>query len=224
MNLGDLDPLREWKRLAELYGSMSDDELLRIAADRKDLTTLASEVLNAEMKNRALAEPTEEPSEVDPDAADAPADRIDVADAPLDVPDDMVEVGQFRFPSEGALAKAALESAGIETWVFDGTMAKYVGVGVRLAVKPEDVEAAEAILSQPIPESFEVEGVGTFEQPRCPQCNSFAISYGTAIYDGIMDRELLPDQQWWCQACGARWEDEEEESATTDDRPENPQP
>ncbi len=208
--MGELDPQREWKRLTELYSSMSDDELLRIAADRKDLTQLATEVLNAEMKSRSLVKPHDQQCELPTDEA-----------AAAELPEDLVEVAQFRFPSEGALAKAAFESAGIETWVFDGTMAKYVGVGVRLAVKPQDAEAAQQILSQPIPESFEVEGVGTFEQPRCPKCKSLNISYGTAIYDGMVDREMLPDEQWWCQECGAKWENEPE---NLEEKKHEPQP
>lgn len=51
----DIDPAREWQRLTELYLSKYDDELLTLAEDLKDLTPVAQEVLQAEIKRRGLA-------------------------------------------------------------------------------------------------------------------------------------------------------------------------
>jgi hypothetical protein len=85
--------------------------------------------------------------------------------------------------------------------------------GIKLKVRPEDAEAANEILNQPIPTMIDVEGIGTVEQPKCPQCESL----------DIMDRELdkpvaylsayvglpVPAQRsgWTCHACGHRWEE-----------------
>jgi hypothetical protein len=85
--------------------------------------------------------------------------------------------------------------------------------GIKLKVRPEDAEAANEILNQPIPTMLDVEGIGRVEQPKCPQCESL----------DIMDRELdkpvaylsayvglpVPAQRsgWTCHACGHRWEE-----------------
>jgi ribosomal protein L37AE/L43A len=41
---------------------------------------------------------------------------------------------------------------------------------------------------------LEVEGVGNFEQPKCPQCQSLDVTY------------LLEKHAWTCDRCGNEWE------------------
>jgi hypothetical protein len=58
----------------------------------------------------------------------------------------------------------ALDSAEIECFLVDDNMARIewsnlVG-GIKLCVKQEDAEAALDMLEQPIPEEFDVDGVG----------------------------------------------------------------
>jgi len=109
-------------------------------------------------------------------------------------------------------------AAGIEARLLDDNMIRMdwfisnlLG-GIKLQVRPEDVDAANEILSQPIPEMVDVEGVGQYEQPKCPQCQSLDISfqelnkllsYGSA-YVGIP----IPvcKKAWTCHACGNEWE------------------
>jgi hypothetical protein len=80
-------------------------------------------------------------------------------------------------------------------------------------VSPEDAVAAVEILDQPIPEGFDVEGVGEYQQPSCPKCQSLDITFEqlnkrvayTSAYFGVpipLKRKL-----WKCQACGERWQD-----------------
>jgi hypothetical protein len=85
--------------------------------------------------------------------------------------------------------------------------------GIKLTVHPEDVEAATEILNQPIPETFEVEGVGQYEQPKCPRCHSLdvnyrelnkLVSYGS-LYFGIPIP--LQTRAWTCQPCRYEWEE-----------------
>src|ERR1035441_5298426 len=62
------------------------------------------------------------------------------------------------------LPDAALDSAEIECFLVDDNMARIewsnlVG-GIKLCVKQEDAEAALDMLEQPIPEEFDVDGVG----------------------------------------------------------------
>ncbi len=80
-------------------------------------------------------------------------------------------------------------------------------------VKPEDAEAAVEVLDQPIPEGFEVEGIGNYEQPRCPHCGSLDISHE----GGIDKRFALPGlflggipipvtrNVWKCRSCSHEW-------------------
>ncbi len=172
LDLSDLDLQREWNRISERYGRLSDDELLEISRDG-NLTSVANEALAAELKNRGLSI--------------SPVLSSDWrSEPPEDMPQDLVEVGRFRFAAEGSLAKAALESSGIKAFLFDEKISTYAGLGVRVSVSREDSKSALEILSQPIPPSFEVEGVGLFEQPRCPR-NSLDISFGVAIPSGTVD-------------------------------------
>lgn len=84
--------------------------------------------------------------------------------------------------------------------------------GVKLQVRAEDVEAANEILNQPIPDEFEVEGWGEYEQPRCPKCKSLdvvfeelnkPIAYGSAFLSLPLP---IHNRGWKCRTCGCEWE------------------
>ena len=51
-------------------------------------------------------------------------------------------------------------------------------------------------------EGFYVQGVGLYEQPRCPKCNSLDVNFQGP--DADPHRATLR-----CQACNAEWEDDE---------------
>ena len=122
------------------------------------------------------------------------------------------------------MAKGALESAGIESSLVDENMVRLdwfwsnlLG-GAKLYVRSEDVNAANEILGEAPPESFDVEGVGRFEQPHCPQCNSADIAfeelnkpvvYGSAFLGVPI---LLHRKGWLCHSCGHTWNDQKEEN------------
>ena len=87
--------------------------------------------------------------------------------------------------------------------------------GIKLQVKREDEMAALELLSQPIPENFEVQGDGEFEQPRCPKCGSVDISYeamnkGVGLTLGWAVGVPLPIRadKWHCRGCGSEWRGE----------------
>ena len=139
----------------------------------------------------------------------------------------LVTVGRFRDLPTAFLAKGRLDSAGIESFIGDENIVRMnwfisnlVG-GIKLQVKPEDLETARQILDQPIPEGFDVEGVGQYEQPRCPKCHSLDISfeelnkpvaYATA-WAGVP--VPLPSNTWRCHACGQRWEEVESDDTNS---------
>lgn len=209
--MGILGSERERQHLAEHYASMSDAELQNLAQDAGSLTEAALQALSQEAQRRGL----------------------DLALAELAVSQDVVEqremavIRQFRDMPEALLAKGLLESAGIECSMVDDNLVRLdwfisngIG-GIKLAVKPEDADAAVQILEQPIPDAFEVEKSGTYEQPRCPRCGSTDISH-----EGRIDKRFalpalflagipvpLPRDVWSCAACGAQWREVPDEPA-----------
>src|SRR5437773_1633896 len=83
---------------------------------------------------------------------------------------------------ESIISTHGTASAGAEAYLMDDNMVRMdwfysnlIG-GIKLKVQPGDVDAANEILSQPMPEAIEVEGMD-YEQPKCPQCQSLDISY-----------------------------------------------
>jgi hypothetical protein len=125
---------------------------------------------------------------------------------------------RFRDLPEALLAKGRLETSGINCFLADDNMVRLdwfisnlLG-GVKLMVDEADVDEAESILTQPTPESFEVEAVGNYEQPRCPNCGSLDVSfeeldkkfsYATAYFHFPIP---MHNQGWNCHACKHRWD------------------
>ena len=86
--------------------------------------------------------------------------------------------------------------------------------GVKLQVRAEDVAIAEEILAQPIPENFDVPGIGAYQQPRCPKCQSLNVSFQEVAPEAYVSAYLnvpIPfrRQAWRCHLCNAEWEDDE---------------
>lgn len=208
----DTSPEQERQRLRKLYGQMSEGELREVADDAVDLTDIARQVLAEEIGTRGL--------------------DIHLAD-PVEVPSyesrELVTIRQFRDLPEALLAKGMLDSAGIECFLADENLIRMdwflsnlLG-GIRLQVNKEDVEEALTLLSEPIPETFEIEGVGTYQQPQCPHCGSFDIVHQA----GLDKRFALPAlwlagipipvgrKEWKCQSCGREWRDSKPEEPET---------
>jgi hypothetical protein len=195
-------PEQDLARMAGVYSTMSDDELGKIAESGDEFSSAAHEALQAEIARRGLK------------LAIAPPRGEDVFEF-----NRTVTLRQFRDLPEALLAKGCLESAGIQSYLVDDNMIRMdwfisnlLG-GIKLKVRPEDAEAASEILNQPIPETLDVEGVGDFEQPKCPRCHSLDINFDEldkpvaylSAYAGVP----LPFSKhgWTCQACGNAWEE-----------------
>jgi len=122
------------------------------------------------------------------------------------------------------MAKGALDSAGIESFLSDDNMVRMdwfysnaIG-GVKVMVRKEDVEGALNVLDQPIPESIEFAEGEHYEQPKCPKCGSLNVTYGN-IEEGVAYTSAwfgipIPNirSRWECQQCKATWKDEEDET------------
>jgi len=207
-----LDPEIERQRLSALYAGMSDGELHKLAEDAGSLSEAALQVLAEEVHRRglnvALAESAAPPEDVEQR--------------------ELVVIRQFRDMPEALLAKGALDSAGIPCYLVDDNMVRLdwfisnlLG-GIKLAVTAEDADVAIEILDQPIPEAFEVEGLGTYEQPRCPRCRSLDIRHEAYIDKRFALPALfvgglpvpVPRNVWKCASCGAEWRDGTDEPHT----------
>ena len=196
-------PADDPQLLAQRYAQMSDEDLLAISSQESELTAAARNVLNAELARRGMSAARTQPS--------LGYDEMEFRD--------LVTVRRFRDLPEALLAKGSLESAGIECQLVDDNMVRMdwfisnlLG-GVKLEVHPEDVESANEILSLPIPDTLEIDGAETYEQPRCPNCGSLEVSFEElnkpVAYVSASIGLPLPVHHaaWRCHACGRRWED-----------------
>jgi len=131
-----IDPEQERQRLAAVYAAQSNDELEQVAAQMTDLTDVAREALRSELAKRDL--------------------YVGDLDRPVDTlsPEfrDLVVIRSYWNLLEAELAKGALNSAGIEAFLFDDNMVRMdwfnaaaLG-GIKLRVDAASVEEANRIL------------------------------------------------------------------------------
>ena len=202
--MSTFDDSKERLRLADIYAAMTDGELQKLARNPEALTEIAWEALEDELDRRHL---------------DIPGDSAE-ASATLDF-QKLVTIRQFRDLPEALLAKGSLESTGIECFLRDDNLVRldwfisnFIG-GIKLCVRPEDVENARQLLDEPILEGLYVQGVGLYEQPRCPKCGSLDVNFRELdrpiAYLSAFLRVPMPVQRkaWRCHDCSAEWEDEE---------------
>ena len=124
---------------------------------------------------------------------------------------------RYRDLPEAVVVKSILDSAGIECLLGDENMVRLdwfwsnlLG-GVKLWVKQQDIDQAGNLIDQSSPEDFNVEGVGEFKQPRCPNCKSFDISFEelnkpVAFVSAYLGLPIpLKRRGWKCHRCGHSW-------------------
>jgi hypothetical protein len=201
-----LNEQRERRRLAETYAGMSDGELQRLARSAESLTELAWDALEDEMDRRHLECSDEQ----------APESRQEMEVREL------VTIRQFRDLPEALLAKGSLESMGIECFLADENLVRldwfisnFIG-GIKLKVRASDAANAQKLLDEPILEGLYVQGIGLYEQPRCPQCQSLDVNFQELdrpiSYMSAFLHMPIPVQRpgWRCHACDAEWEGDKE--------------
>jgi hypothetical protein len=203
---------RERQRLAANYAGMTDGELLRLARHPDSLTDLAWDALEDELDRRHLEISADPP----------PRQQLEISQ--------LVTIRQFRDLPEALLAKGSLESSGIECFLADENLVRldwfisnFIG-GVKLKVRPADVGNAQQLLDEPILEGLYVQGIGLYEQPRCPQCQSLDVNFQEldrpVSYMTAFLHVPIPVQRagWRCHACDAQWEDDGADAGKTDAR------
>lgn len=204
LNDSFMNEQRERRRLADNYAGMSDGELQRLARSAESLTELAWDALEDEMDRRHL--------EIAEDAGVEPRQEMEVRE--------LVTIRQFRDLPEALLAKGSLESAGIECFLADENLVRldwfisnFIG-GIKLNVRAADAENAQKLLDEPILEGLYVHGIGLYEQPRCPKCQSLDVNFQELdrpiAFMSAFLRVPMPVQRdgWRCHACDAEWKDD----------------
>lgn len=202
------NPDKEWRRLAEHYASMYDEQLLDLAADFSDLTEMAQRVLRDEMLKRKLDDPShqDQPPAVAarfgfPEPATL-ASRPDEGSEEGEAPHEYTwktELCSCEEWSQAWQVRETLRRAGIESWI--DTSAQYVqfaGRGPRVQVAADQLQQAREIISRPIPQEVIDEmnaEVPEFEPPKCPQCGAFEPILLT----------VEPVNTWGCDICGKEW-------------------
>jgi hypothetical protein len=184
---------------------MTEEQLQELASAEGSLTDVARAALRFELSRRGLG--SEQGS-----AAAAP-DEMEFRK--------LVTIRQFRDLPEALLAKSLLESAGIECFLhdectvrMDWLLSNLLG-GIKLRVQAEDADTAAGLLERGIPDGFDVQGVGEYEQPHCPHCRSVDISV-TELNKPVAAISMfagapiaLGRHNWKCQSCGREWQESE---------------
>jgi hypothetical protein len=199
---------------ADLYRPMSEQELQDLLSDWHSLIPEARSALSAEFATRG-----HEFIEPPPPADDTPSEYRD-----------LTTIRRYRDLSEALVARAVIESAGIFCFLKDENLVRldwqvsnFIG-GIRLQVAASDVEAANDILSQPVPNEIFIPDQPGFMQPRCPRCTSTDIAWerqGRKVALASLFLFSLPlprgSESWHCNSCDLRWVDDESvESASHD--------
>ncbi|MES2390032.1 MAG: DUF2007 domain-containing protein [Acidobacteriota bacterium] len=205
-------------RIPPSYGKMSVRQLMQTARTYNQLPESDQALLRAEFKRRAILPPLlDDDGQPEPDSLD----------------DDltMVTVGRYRDLSEAIVARAVLEEAGIRCFLRDENTARLhwtwsnlIG-GMRLDVPDKEAAAAAALLAEPTPASFPVDSGPDYTQPVCPSCGSIdvmtdntgqklaasgTLAYGILLPVVLPAMALQPDNVWKCNACGTRWQDDDQ--------------
>jgi len=130
---------------AARYASMSDAELLKLAAKSWELSDSAWDALEDELDRRGLEPPP--PQEVP---------QVEAVEKR-----NLVLLRRFRDLPEALLAKGMLESAGISCFLADDNMVRLdwflsnlLG-GAKLMVEAEDFSEASRVLNEPAPQDLE---------------------------------------------------------------------
>jgi hypothetical protein len=193
---------------ADLYRPMSELELQDLLADWHSLVPEARSALAAELASRNLK-------------FDEPPALVDSSSEFRE----LVTIHRYRDLSEALVARAVVESSGIFCFLKDENLVRldwqvsnFIG-GIRLQVAAEDVEAAKAILSQPVPNEISIPDQPGFIQPRCPRCTSIDITWErqgrkAALASLYLFSFPLPrgSESWHCNSCNLRWVEDDNPS------------
>jgi hypothetical protein len=189
------DPVKEWQRLTRLYSEMQNDELRELATNLADLTDIAQQVLQDELRRRGLnsKDPSKMPSIASSDTENASQDDSSAEEA---LPWILYESGDVQPLNE---FQEILNQAGISSQIVNPQENVYRTRFLQLQVAEKDADLAEKILLQPrepkpCPQTPKEE-TEDFESPSCTQCGA----------SNPLLESVEPFNTWLCENCGARW-------------------
>ena len=116
------------------------------------------------------------------------------------------------------MANSVLGSAGIQGFLADDFLIRLDWLwsnglgGLKLWVRNNEALEAWQLLEAGIPEGFEVEGVGEYLQPKCPNCGSLDVSFEELdrkiAHLGLLIGIPIPATKhgWNCHGCGHTWD------------------
>jgi len=222
------DPVRYWKDLTDNYRQMSDGEILELAAEPEELTDVAQQVLRDEVKRRGLDKP--QPSSSPPGATRVrsesynhalggglrdeyvPSDSEDSDELEDELEDEDEDAYEYTWKTllcdcesndQAWQLREALKRHGIESWVRAVPAASTDVMGPQVYVAADQLELAQAVAAQPIPQDIIDEWntvIPEFVVPICPNCGST---------EGVVLESTDPTNSWFCEACEAEWSDPE---------------
>ena len=129
---------------------------------------------------------------------------------------------RFRDLPGAILAESIMDSAAIECFLADENTIRMDWLwsnllgGVKVCVRKSDAETVWILLNQSVPEKFDVEGVGEYQQTRCPNCETLEISFQGLNKPVDYCRALLGGPRplhrslWQCDSCGHQWPESNE--------------
>lgn len=153
------------KDFAARYAGLSESQLMELARHYDTLVEPAQSALRAEFTHRNLEPPIIEEESIRPEFRK------------------LVTMRHYRDLSAAIVARSLLEASNIPAYLFDDNLVRLswqisnlIG-GIRLQVDESDQEAAEEVLSQPVPEGISFGEEIEFSQPSCPVCSSIDITF-----------------------------------------------
>jgi ribosomal protein S27E len=217
------DPMLEWRRLTDYYRELSDEQLQELAADFADLTEVAQQVFQSEMRSRGLP-PPQAPGAAEKSAAGASTatgiaqtgSRNGRQVAPLSEADDALATdGPREYTWKTLLCECndreqawqlceMLRRAGVDSWIEGpGLYSPHAEMDVtnpRVLVAADQLDQARMVAASPIPQEVVDESRMTmpeFVTPTCPGCGA-----ADPALEGV---KLV--NSWRCEVCGRRWTD-----------------
>ncbi len=202
------DPIEESRRLQELYRNMTDEEVEAVANEAYQLTDLARETLQTEVRSRRLeiglknAPVDEEPSFADDDLDLDPADL------------DLVPLSRVWDLDKARQTKSTLLEAGIPCFLGPDNIAKLelfdsvFRPGMDLKVRGVDRQTATAVLAEFTPNTGLGEEAETNAIACCPRCHSLEIVFQSLDLSPDPKSDADSKFNWSCDACGYQWTDD----------------
>ena len=221
------DPVEEWRRLSALYSEMGDIEIQELTNQISEITPAAHDVLREEIEKRELDKRPDVPasSSLSPQQATDRRTISHFVPASGEVGDLIEEIEEETpvefswktllcecadIPEARAIARV-LMSAGIECWIERSGQFYGGAGGPKIVVAADQLDHAQQLLEQPIPQSIldeerELQNAPQYELPTCPECGA---------PDPILE-SVEPSNNWLCESCDHAWSDPVTAEASTD--------